>query len=98
MGLHACLARRVVTRRPGAGNCLCPTSDELIRGNEINKSKNRGSLRGPMYRQAFLLPRKVSQEARAVESRVGLGTRVSAHSGPQEKAGPGHTLGMHGTV
>lgn len=27
-----------------------------------------GSLRGPMYRQAFLLQRKVSQEARAVES------------------------------
>lgn len=43
MGLHACLARRVVTRRPGAGNCLCPASDELIRGNEINKSRARES-------------------------------------------------------
>ena len=41
MGLHACLAQRVATRRPGAGNCLCPASDGLIRGNEINKSRAR---------------------------------------------------------
>lgn len=70
---------------------------------EVMKSTSPGqencrSLRGPMYRQTFRLQRKVSQEARAVESHVGLGPRVSAHSGAQVKAGPGQALGMHGTV
>lgn len=33
-----------------------------------------------------------------MESSVGLGPRVSAHSGAQEKAGPGQALGLHCTV
>lgn len=61
MGLHACLAQRVVTRRPGAGNGFCTALDGLIRGNEINKSRARElQVSQGTNVQAYVLPSEES--------------------------------------
>lgn len=46
-----------------------------------------------MCRRPFVLQRTVAQEARTVESPVGLGTRALPIQGPR-----GQALGMHGSV
>lgn len=100
MGLHACLAQSAVTRRPGADNCLCPASDGLIRGNEINKSR-AGEVRLPQGTnvQAGMPSAEGSVPgSQGCGKHVGLRSRVSAHSGAQETAGSGQALGMHGRV
>lgn len=55
---------------------------------EVMKSRSPGqekcgSLRGWMCRQAFVLQRKVTREARTMESPVGLGTRALTIQGPR---------------
>lgn len=70
---------------------------------EVMKSTSPGqekcsSLRGPMYRQAFPSSEESVPGSQGCGDHVGLRPRVSAHSGAQEKAGPGQALGMHGTV
>lgn len=88
MGLHACLAQRVVTRRPGAGNCLCPASNGLIRSNEINKSR-AGEVRLPQetnVQEGVPSSEESVPGSQGCGEHVGLRPRVSAHSEAQEKA------------